>query len=163
MCVHCARLSQCSNALRIAEQRAIEWQKEIKEVQDAAAAIEAERDALRERLRQLESGRQHEEGSLRERVMQLEATQGHLAVQHGMDFHSMEHRMQMLHAATLGPRALPLPTAVGGPVPLRDQLLYARPGPPVRDGPYVPVTTGGATSNSGSVPPGTPVPFGAVR
>lgn len=64
--------------------------------QDTSAAVETDRNELRERLRQLENGLKNEDSSLRERVNQLEATQGHLAVQHGMEVHDIDLRMKVL-------------------------------------------------------------------
>jgi len=65
--------------------------------QAQAIAIEAERDTLRERLEALSKRSEEDDGatSLRDRVLQLEATQGHLAVQHGMEVHDIDRRMHV--------------------------------------------------------------------
>jgi len=57
--------------------------------------IEAERDALLRRLNDLLDKHKGSD-QLSDRVKQLEATQGQLVVQHGIDAHDLDHRMQVI-------------------------------------------------------------------
>jgi len=120
-----AATDECSNALHVAEQRALEWQKEIQDMQATIAIVRAERDAEEKQKRELEARLKalYDDfmTKMSDRLDELQTTTGRFAQNIEVD-----QRLQMLLGlqADLA-AAMGVPVA-GLPLPAPPYLPYAQ-------------------------------------
>jgi len=112
-----AATKECSEALQIAEQRAVEWQNEISTMQTRVATLETQCISEGARRKEVEACLQQLQETfvqrIGERMAELEVNQGRFAKQQDLDQHDTAARLKMLMdvqmdlAANVGP---PLPS-----------------------------------------------------